>query len=136
MQRLMTFDPSVDQSVQSTTLKGHTWKADDYSIEILPETSPKILAFRKQIKSLKSKGPAHTLSLEQTHAFPPFFRKVYIFAFFFFLHGPFFCLGNLFPESTQPSWLTSSASVLNKLPLALEFLPLDSFFANLKNWGC
>ena len=41
------------------------------------------------------------------HLFP-FFPKVCILAFF--LQGPIFCLGNLFPESMQSSWLTSTAS--------------------------
>ena len=28
--------PDTDQLVETTTVKGHTWKTDDYSVETLP----------------------------------------------------------------------------------------------------
>lgn len=47
MQWLMTFCPSAEQIVETVILKGHTWKADEYSIRSSPETSPETPGFEK-----------------------------------------------------------------------------------------
>ena len=76
----MTPYPSADQSIETMTLilythfdeqaiKGHTWKADEYSVEILPCDLPKIPAFRKHIKTLKTKDSVYSLSCRGVQPF-------------------------------------------------------------------
>ena len=73
--------PVIDQSVETTTLKGRTWRTDNYSTESSPETSPTIPTCRRALED--SKDPEWVLSLwGAAHAmpFPSFFPH-------FFLHG-------------------------------------------------
>ena len=108
-----------------------------------PETSAhKIPAFGKQIKSLKTKDPVPSLSPAHP-CLPPFFPQgTYLCFLSPKFQGRFFYLCNLFPESTQSSWLTSSTAhffylcdFLNKPSLIFKFLALHSFLARLKDRG-
>ena len=79
---LKTSSPATDQSVETTTLKGHTWRTGAYSTEPSSDTSPKILPARKT-KSLQTKDPARGVCspsgewcapvpfLSSPHFFPP-----------------------------------------------------------------
>ena len=59
---------------------GHTWKADEYCIEILPSELPKIPTFRKQVKTHKIKQGYAVHSLK--HASTPSFLISPTFALF------------------------------------------------------
>ena len=48
---LKTPCPGTDQSEETMTLKGHTWRTDNVPLKSSPETSPKILTFKKGIKA-------------------------------------------------------------------------------------
>ena len=90
----MTKDPcpSIDQTVETTTLRRHSWTAAEYSIEILPGDL--------QIKNPQDKGLNATLpDLSRTEPFSSSsLRGGYIYFLFPKLQGSFFCLCSLFPE--------------------------------------
>ena len=96
--------PGSDQSVETTTLRRHTWKL----MNVLLRSSPK--------KSLPLKPlrwrTQHIFFLSLTCIFPHrlFPQGVHLCFPSPKLWGPFFCPCNLFPEPTQPSWLTSSTA--------------------------
>ena len=149
----MTLFSGANQPVETRMLKRHTWKADAYSIERLPRelslkspslkllrgwtqlTLSLVLSLVLSLSLTLSLSHAHsfphhllslgTLSLERTGAFFPLSPECVSFAFLSpKLQGLFFCLCNLFPESTEASWFTCSSAhfcdFLNKCSLAFE----------------
>ena len=71
--------PVIDQSLETTTLKGRTWRTDNYSTESSPETSPTIPTCRRALED--SKDPEWVLSLwGAAHAmpFPSFFPHFFL----------------------------------------------------------
>ena len=63
---LVTFCPGTNHSVGTTTLKGHTWKADGYSVELLP-LGP-LLKF-PPLKAFRTEDPVCCPSPEHAGAF-------------------------------------------------------------------
>ena len=72
--------------------KGHTWKADEYSIEAPPGTSPRIPADHRKIKSLETKDPSQVLPLSLfslgRRAVPFSLRCVSVYTFLYTLRVP------------------------------------------------
>ena len=125
---LMTPSCGADQSVETMTLKGHTWTAGEYSIEILPWDGPqnphpqKPLGWRTQHSSLYGAHPWFSPLPAPRHIF---LASVFLFPK---LQGPFSCLCHLFPEPiSSMAHFCYLCNFLNKLSLIVWVLALNSF---------
>ena len=56
---VMTEGPLTEQSVETLTLRGHTWRTGEYSAELSPEISPKIPPCKKEIKASRKRSNLH-----------------------------------------------------------------------------
>ena len=63
-----TNDPchGVGQSVETRAVKGHTWKANEHAVEIIPYDLPKI----PTLKALRLEDQCQLLSMKHAYTFP------------------------------------------------------------------
>ena len=108
---LRTACPGADQSVETTTLKGHNWEADECSVEILPwDVQVKPLSLRTQCSSLGN----------SPHLSPPLLQARFpCLSLSPKLQGPFLASVTCF-LSLFLLWLTSCTSVTFDINILLE----------------
>ena len=122
--------PGTDQSIETMTLKGHTWKAHEYFIGILP--------WDLQTNTLKMKDLvwfciwSNSTHLSTLFSYPfPFFRCVFL-AFLFLLSFKDPSFANRLP--LLPLWL-SKLTFSYSLNLNSEFFPSQNQACSLLNQG-